>query len=243
VAVIGKKREALDAAEEAAMAAWEALPSEEKRARLALAQAARARKVSAVADSLPPALLNFEEHDRLGYDGRAGFDVWRGRPGAEEDASAAASVAAAAAGHEDAADGITVNEANEGSPLPQGEGEQKSGEHQSTSYDAEWAAYYTANPQAYAEAWQQYQQQQQQLTPEATSSMDGSSKWYEGWKHRQLPDTVAGAAAGSTVQSAAGAQADVDAQARDGGETVAGADALGLLAGYGSGSEADTDDA
>jgi len=50
VAVIGRKREALDAAEEAAMAAWEALPPEEKRARLALAQAARARKVSAVAD-------------------------------------------------------------------------------------------------------------------------------------------------------------------------------------------------
>eukprot|EP00775_Hariotina_reticulata_P011684 gene11684-11827_t len=89
VAVIGRKREALDAAEEAAMAAWEALPSEEKRARLALAQAARARKVSAVADSLPPALLDVGEHERLGYDGRAGFDVWRGKPGAEEDAEAA----------------------------------------------------------------------------------------------------------------------------------------------------------
>lgn len=57
VAVVGRKRAALDAVESAALSAWDALPADEKRARIAMAQQARALRVSAVAAAMPAALL------------------------------------------------------------------------------------------------------------------------------------------------------------------------------------------
>lgn len=79
VAVIGRKRHALDAAEAAAMSVWDALPAEEKRARIAMAQQARAQRVSAVAAALPEPLLAASATG--GSIADDSFDAWRGFEG------------------------------------------------------------------------------------------------------------------------------------------------------------------
>jgi hypothetical protein len=79
VAVIGRKRHALDAAEAAAMSVWDALPADEKRARIAMAQQARAQRVSAVAAALPEPLLAASATG--GSIADDSFDAWRGFEG------------------------------------------------------------------------------------------------------------------------------------------------------------------
>jgi hypothetical protein len=60
VSVTAKRVRAEDAMEDAAMAAWDALPPEEKRARLAALRLGEGRKVSAVATAYPDTSAQFE---------------------------------------------------------------------------------------------------------------------------------------------------------------------------------------
>jgi hypothetical protein len=203
-AVINKKRQALDAVESAAMAAWEALDPEEKRTRLAVAQQARARKVSAVAAAMPEMLLQGSAGgDALqGSSSRQQFDDWRGIPGRE------------------------LEPVQQTAAAQQQEQQQQQGDDGSWT-DVQWAEYAAADPEAYAQ-WQQYyygQQEQQQ-----------QGAWYEGWRQRHRPEAAGAAAA---------AAADGSATAAAGGEAVdaAGGGVLGLLAGYGSGSESGDEEA
>eukprot|EP00883_Tetradesmus_obliquus_P015807 jgi/Sobl393_1/8964/SZX79374.1 len=141
-AVINKRRQALDAVESAALAAWDALPPEEKRARLAVAQQARARKVSAVAAAMPEFLLQGSGGaDMLqGSSSRQQFDDWRGIPGRELE-----------------------QQQQQQHELAQNEEQQQQQQQQGVEgswTDAQWAEYYAANPEAAAQ-WHHYYSQQQ----------------------------------------------------------------------------------
>ncbi|KAF8069391.1 cwc2 [Scenedesmus sp. PABB004] len=140
VAVIGRKRSALDAAEAAALEAWEALPPEEKRARLAMAQQARARKLTEVADSMPQQLLAPPPADG-GGNSRQQFDEWRGIPGAELQAGGGEPRQAAA----------------QGAAEQQQQQQQRQPAADAAAHAAAWEAYH-----AQQTALQQQQQEEQQ---------------------------------------------------------------------------------
>jgi hypothetical protein len=211
--VFNKKRQALDAVESAALAAWEALPPDEKRARLAGAQQARARIVSAVAAAMPEVLLQGSEGADVlqGSSSRQQFDDWRGIPGKELEQQQQQQHATA-----------------------QDEEQQQQQEVEGSWTDAQWAEYYAANPEAYAQWQQHYGQQQQQQQQE--QSQQGA--WYEGWRQRHRPEASNGRAAAAAAAQQPVAVSSSKAAAAEPGESAGG---LGLLAGYGSGSESDDD--
>lgn len=230
VAVIGRKREALDAAEAAAMAVWDNLPAEEKQARLALMHQAKARKVSAVADKMPEPLLHGAEGTLQGSS-REQFDEWRGIPGQQQQQLESAAQPDDAGGHTER--GIQQQQ------------QQAEGAGGNWS-EAQWAEYYAAHPEAYAQWQQYYQWQQQQQQQGWASSHQGDEvaqpqgTWYEGWRKRHQPSAVnsnhrdSHAAVAEAVSSAVAAVQDMPAA------PAAAGGALGMLAEYGDGS--DTED-
>lgn len=208
-AVVGRKRAALDIAEAAALAAWDALPAEERNARLAMARAARARKLTDVADRMPSALLNSGGHsDDVQDDGSIqSFEELLGRP--------------------------LWHTPQDSGQEQQQQQQQLAAQDQAAAVEwgeADWQAYWAANPSA-AEAWQQQQQQQPGLSGagnQTCSSAGGRAAWYQGWRKRPRPE--------QTAPVPTTMPAPVSAPAPAGGEAGA-AEALGLLTGYGSSSE------
>jgi len=227
VAVVGRKRAALDAVEAAAMSAWNALPPEEKRARIAMAQQARAQRVTAVASALPEPLLAASATGGSIPDDS--FDAWRGF-GSDEQQHSQPTWTAGADTTEHASGSAAVGDAGSGQEQcwvnEGGEGQQQAG----------------SDPQADAAQWQAYsqytaQQEQEQHTEAAGHPAAGqgqSGAWFQGWRHRQKPEAAselqeyrAGGDTAQTMSVSAGGAA-----AEQGGEGV-----LGLLAEYGSDSE------
>jgi hypothetical protein len=209
IAVVGRKRQALDAVESAAMSAWEALPPEEKRARIAMAHQARAQRVSGVACALPQPVLaaagtgssipddSFAAYRGFGSSQQQQQQVAGAGDGAAEDQQ----WAAAAAGW------------TEGQTDPQ------------VAATAAWDAY---------GAQYTHQQQQQQSEQTGTDQASRVGSWFQGWRQRHKPDTFTdtyGAA------SAAGCEADVAQTAAGWEGAAADAPGMALLAGYGSDSE------
>lgn len=93
VAVTAKRVRAEDAMEEAAMAAWDALPPEEKRARLAALRLGEGRKVSAVATAYPDTSAQFEGAAAAGG-GASSSGVAEAYPDTDAQYGAAAAAAA-----------------------------------------------------------------------------------------------------------------------------------------------------
>lgn len=210
VAVVGRKRQALDAVESAAMSAWEALPPEEKRARIAMAQQARAQRVSAVASALPAPLLA-----AAGTGGSITDDSFAAYRGFDSSQQQQQQVGGA---------GDRAAEDQQESAAPAGWTE---GETDPQAVAAAWDAYYAQ----YAD-----QQQQQQSEQSGAEQASEAGSWFQGWRQRHKPDTFTDTVGAA---SAADCKADA-VQAAAGGEGTAAdaaAGGLGLLAGYGSNSE------
>eukprot|EP00878_Enallax_costatus_P015387 GHUV01016118.1.p1 GENE.GHUV01016118.1~~GHUV01016118.1.p1 ORF type:complete len:468 (+),score=148.03 GHUV01016118.1:207-1610(+) len=228
VAVIGRKRDALDAAEAAALAAWDAMPPEEKKARLALMHQAQARKITAVADRMPEPLLSAAEDGLLQGSSRQQFDDYRGVPkdpeqqeGGQEQQLDRQEVAVHEQADRDALASGGVQSEQQEAPL-----EQQGHTYDNWQHEAHWGQY----PPEYLEQWQAYyqrmeQQPQQQVEGNAAEAAGGAA-WYQGWRQRQKPAELVAAEA---QQSAAG-EPNVATAAQEESEAAV----AGLLADYGS---------
>lgn len=235
VAVVGRKRQALDAVEAAGMAAWDALPPEEKRARLAIAHQAHAQRVSAVASALPEPLMAASAAGAYAADDS--YDAWRGLSSGsslhlqEQGWQQPDAVAAGAGGAADpgVSEYVSLQQVQEA-------GAEGSTDAQDAA--AAWQEYYAQ--------WGQHQQQQGGLEQGQGAAGQqaggaqglGQGSWFQGWRQRDKPQTFAdnvGAAAG-----AGGAAGTAPAGGQGGGtaEELGGSGGgLWLLAGYGSDSD------
>lgn len=214
VAVVGRKRAALDAVESAAMSAWDALPADVKRARIAMAQQARAQSVSAVAAAMPAALLG-----AAGSEGSTPVDslgAWG--PGSDW-------------GH-----GVDLGQQH---AADAGAGGDAAIHQQQHSWPDACGA---AQPGADGTLWQtsgyDAEQQQQHMQTVSGAGAQGAqeaaqpSSWFQGWQQRHKPETFADTLAGSFEQQQ-------NAQQSVGNSDGDAAVGLGLLAGYGSDTESE----
>lgn len=208
VAVIGRKRQALDAVEAAAMSAWDSLPPDEKRARIAMVQQARTQRVSAVAAAIPEPLLAASGTGGVVADNS--FEAYRGFSSGQQG--------------EDRLQGASAGMG----------GAHSVEEHPDQQEQQQWDA--ASDPQAVAAAWEAYyaqtaahEPQQQQAEGQAGVAAAGQASvpgfWFQGWRQRQKPETFAPS---NELLSAADGKADAEGASGGG---------LGLLAGYGSDSE------
>jgi hypothetical protein len=240
VAVVGRKRQAMDAVEAAGMAAWDALPPEEKRARLAIAHQARAQRVSAVASALPEPLMAAAAAGAYAADDS--YDAWRGLSSGSDlhlQEQGWQQPAAAAAGAGGAADPGVCKEGGLQEQQVQEAGVQGSTDAQDAA--AAWQEYFAQ--------WGQHQQQQQQQGgqeqgqgPAGNQAVGGKASgqgsWFQGWRQRHKPQTLADAVEAAAGANGAAGAAPAGTQEGETAEDSGGSGGgLGLLAGYGSDSD------
>ena len=253
VSVVGKRLRAMDALESAALSVWDALPPEEKKARVAAMRLAEGRKLNAVAKSYPDTSAQYESI------GQGGVEEGAAAPGDHGAAAGwGAGVAPAAA-------------------AAVGEGVYGEGSHSYYQQDASWQQWQQYQQQG-QHSWPGQQQQGVQWQggewetagygdPNAAASaaaagegggggnlatmLQYSNYWAtaaRGWDGEGGSGEKVTAGGGDSTQAGAANHADAAAEAvaSDGvggalgdsaaaeQQEAAGPDALGLLAGYGS---------
>lgn len=225
VAIVGRKRDALDAAQAAALAAWDAMPPEEKKARLAVMHQSQARKITAVADRMPEPLLAAAEGGLLQGSSRMQFDEYRGIPNEPEqqEREQEQQLEKQDAAVRQQGQGYTTASNDEQQQVQVQHGYTNNSQQQ----DLQWSQY----PSEYVEQayYQQMEQQPERQAEHHAAEAAGGAAWYQGWRQRQKPDGLAAGAHTST----AGGQPSAATVIETGGEAAV----LGLLADYGSQSD------